>query len=111
MAEVNQECEERGPASVPKGFGTPCKKMGWDTQQMWVQLSDQKTPWFEAPNGAYVYWNQSDGQWWIDAPDGGGVYVAAAPSGLPPAAGWKALAGAASPLPRVEVMADRSMGA
>uniref|UniRef100_A0A7S4W6Z4 Uncharacterized protein n=1 Tax=Alexandrium monilatum TaxID=311494 RepID=A0A7S4W6Z4_9DINO len=112
VADVNGEYEERNPVDVPKGFGTTCSQMGWDTQQMWLKLSNQRTPWFEAPNGSYIYWNQSDGQWWIDAPDGAGVYVALASATQPPAAGWKALNKSYGAVPTVEVLAaDQSVGA
>lgn len=112
MESVNGEYEERNPVDVPKGFGITCTQMGWDTQKMWLKLSNQQTPWFEAPNGSYIYWNQSDGKWWIDAPDGGGVYVALAPATRPPAAGWKALDASYNPAPAVATLAaDRSVGA
>lgn len=109
--EVNQEYAEQPAAMVPRGFAITCNKMGWDSKKMWLKLSDQKTPWFEAPNGSYIYWNRSDGQWWIDEPDGGGVFVALASPGLPPSTGWKPLSPAAGSAPAVEVVADRSLGA
>jgi len=99
VREVDGEYEERDPASVPKGFGITCAQMGWDTQKMWLKLSNQRTPWFEASNGSYIYWNRSDGQWWIDAPDGGGIYVALAPGTQPPTDGWKALKASDKPTP------------
>jgi len=111
VADVNQEYEERDPAVIPRGFAITCETMAWNTKKMWLQLSNQKTPWFEAANGSYIYWNQSDGQWWIDAPDGGGVYVALAPATMPPADGWKALKPTSRPLPAVAVVAERAIGA
>ena len=47
---------------------------------------------------AYIYWNKSNGVWWIDEPSGNGVYIAKAPSWAPPQTGWKAL-GPFGPLP------------
>lgn len=115
VAEVNGQYEQRSPLKVPEGFAITCRKMGWAVDRMWKQLSDQRTPWFEAPNGSYIYWNTSDGQWWIDGPDGGGVYVARAPASVsPPCGGWTALGGAKGPLPKVEVqggVADSCAGA
>ena len=31
--------------------------------------------WYEHDNEAYIYWNRSDGRWWIDVPSGAGAYV------------------------------------
>jgi hypothetical protein len=103
-AEVNQVYDERDPTVIPSGFDHTCKQMGWDTKKMWVQLSDQRTPWYEAPNGSYIYWNQGDGKWWIDAPDGGGVFIVKAPSTGVPASGWSALKQSSNPVPAVSVV-------
>ena len=70
---------------------------------MWNKLSDLKRPWFEAENGAYMYFNRADGQWWIDEPDGAGVYVSKADTQLPPVDGWNPLRANASPLPVLSV--------
>ena len=91
--------------------------MRWDTQDTWNRLADQALPWYEMENGAYVYKNVADGQWWIDEPNGSGVYVALSDAPLPPASGWRALGaeatgGGARPgqpsplgLPQVEIVA------
>jgi hypothetical protein len=102
--DVNQVYTERNPDVVPVGFSLTCAEMSWDSEQMWMKLSNQKSPWYEADNGSYIYWNQNDGQWWIDAPDGKGVYIVkGAPTELP-TSGWKALPGAPNPLPKVETV-------
>ena len=104
----------REPRIVPRGFAKVCEAQGWDTQATWKKLSDEKRPWFESDNGAYIYWNAADGQWWMDEPSGNGVYVAYTSDTLPPSAGWKALASGRSPLPSlimedsVEKVADMS---
>lgn len=99
---VNQIYTQRDPAVIPVGFSLTCAEMKWDPEEMWQKLSDGQAPWYEAPNGAYIYWNQGDSQWWIDAPDGKGVYVAkVAPQEPLPAEGWRALSPAYSPLPSV----------
>jgi hypothetical protein len=95
---------QRDPLVIPTGFAKVCEEMRWNTAEQWQTLSDQKRPWFEAPNGAYMYFNKGDGHWWIDEPSGGGVYVASADTQLPPASGWKALQGAMSPLPELSVV-------
>lgn len=102
-ADVNQKYKERDPTVIPKGFDITCRQMSWDTTKMWLQLSDQRTPWYEAENGSYIYWNQGDGKWWIDAPDGGGVYIVKASSSAVPANGWVALTPSSEPAPTVQV--------
>jgi len=105
---VNAEYTARDPTIIPIGFSLTCAENQWDPEKMWLQVSDQKTPWFEAANGSYIYWNQGDGQWWIDAPDGRGVYVSRSPpDALPPATGWQALRGVSGPLPDVEGVPGR----
>merc|ERR1712039_781977 len=99
---VNGEYCERDPKVVPVGFALTCSEMKWDPEAMWKQLSDQKSPWYEAFNGAYVYWNLNDSQWWVDAPDGKGVYIVKAANFAVPAEGWSALPGASPTLPTVE---------
>lgn len=105
VAAVNAVYQERDPKVVPVGFSLTCAENSWDPEEMWLQLSNQRTPWFEAENGSYIYWNRGDGQWWIDAPDGRGLYVARAPETATPSSGWQALPGAALPLPQVELAA------
>lgn len=107
---VNRVYLERDPRIIPLGFSLTCAENAWDSEEMWKQLSNQKTPWYEAENGSYIYWNKGDGQWWIDAPDGKGVYVAKAPDSTPPAKGWVSLPGAPAPLPVVRVEASSSPG-
>ena len=51
-----------------------------------------------SPTQAYIYWNKSNGVWWIDEPSGNGVYIAKAPSHAPPQNGWKPL-GPFGPMP------------
>jgi hypothetical protein len=103
-ADVNQKYNERDPTVIPNGFDVTCQQMGWDTKKMWRQLSDQRTAWFEAPNGSYIYWNQGDGKWWIDAPDGAGVYIVKAPNTMPPSSGWIPLKPSYNPAPIVAVI-------
>ena len=67
----------------------------------WKSLSDLEKPWFEADNGAYIYFNKGDRQWWIDEPNGSGVYVSGRATSLPPADGWKPIGSSPSPLPTV----------
>merc|ERR1719379_2187696 len=50
VTEVNQDYIERNPSIIPLGFSLTCAENAWDSERMWKQLSNQKTPWFEAKN-------------------------------------------------------------
>lgn len=111
------------PATViPPGFETVCVQNRWGVESTWEMLNNGK-PWLRASNDAYIYLNSADGQWWIDKPDGDGVYVApkdqAAQQGgatvsscgageashaAPPATGWRALSPSYDPAPLVELI-------
>lgn len=84
-----------GTTHVPDGFDLVCKQQGWDTQDMWRRLNGgEQLRWFKhESNDSYIYWNKSDGKWWIDGPDGGGVWKATGPSHAPPATGWELITG------------------
>lgn len=87
---VNHEYHLTDASQIPVGFVAVCKAQGWDQQAMWDRLNSGRD-WFSADNGAYIYWNQADEHWWIDTPDGNGVYKAMAPNHAPPQTGWKLL--------------------
>jgi hypothetical protein len=95
--EVNTEYVATDAAEIPNGFDLVCKQQGWDTSAMWKKLGGGKT-WYKAQNEAYIYWNLMDGCWWIDAPNGNGIYKAVAPAYAPPQVGWELL-GAHGPPP------------
>jgi hypothetical protein len=86
------------PASdIPKGFASVCEQSNWDMPTTWKKLNggDMGT-WFKhQSNDSYIYYNALDGMWWIDGPDGLGVYngrgLPWAPMGMSTA--WKALDG------------------
>ena len=61
---------------IPAGFAKVCDQQGWERVGTWLKLAGPDAVWYEAPSGAYIYFNNADGQWWIDAPEGHGVYVA-----------------------------------
>ena len=104
VEETNGEYVVRSPKLVPAGFTKTCDANGWVSLDMWNQLTDGDTDWYEHENGSYIYRNVGDGQWWIDAPDGGGVYVAkGSPSSIPQEQ-WQVLRGAKSPAPTVHVL-------
>ena len=89
---------------IPKGFTKVCNDMRWDAQDMWNKLNDHGLRWYLAENGSYIYRNKADGQWWMDEPSGGGVYVNMSEEPVPPSSGWKALSSANSPLPQLVVV-------
>ena len=89
-AVVNGEYAAAPSSRTPGGFARVCVANGWDTSAMWAKLGGGDE-WFAAANGAYIYYNHADGMWWIDAPNGDGVYKAPAPRHAPPAVGWQLL--------------------
>ena len=105
LVQVNGEYGVRAPDVIPAGFTATCVKMSWPHEAMWKKLSDGRRPWFEHSNGSYIYWNRSDGCWWIDDPSGAGVYIQKALSELPPEDGhWEPLnRHAADRLPQLRV--------
>lgn len=109
-AEVNGIYRAQDPSVIPAGFTRTCNEMRWSPVEMWEQLSDGKTLWFETTDESYIYWNRGDGRWWIDAPSGAGKYVARAPAGLPPTTGWVALSGVPAPIPEVVVQPEGKEG-
>jgi hypothetical protein len=85
------------PSTIPQGFAKVCVKSRWDTNQMWEQLTDLRTTWYLKDDDAYIYFNRGDGKWWLDAPEGHGLYVTQAKvedgkvADVPPAGGWQSL--------------------
>lgn len=90
LPDVNGEYTVMPSSQIPPGFDAVCRENSWDTNQMWRKLAGGRS-WFRAENEAYIYWNLSDQKWWIDAPDGRGVYIVGGPDHAPPAQGWKSL--------------------
>jgi hypothetical protein len=94
--EVNGEYLATDSSEIPTGFDLVCKQQGWDTAAMWKKLGGDRA-WFKAANEAYIYWNLSDRHWWIDAPNGNGIYKAVGPAHAPPQLGWQLLGSYAPP--------------
>ena len=86
----------RSPTDIPKGFADVCKGQGWDVASTWTKLNGMNpitNVWFaHEENDSYVYHNNVDGRWWIDGPDGKGVWIADGPGHAPPSRGWKHVA-------------------
>eukprot|EP00468_Gymnochlora_sp_CCMP2014_P006779 CAMPEP_0167761044 /NCGR_PEP_ID=MMETSP0110_2-20121227/11933_1 /TAXON_ID=629695 /ORGANISM="Gymnochlora sp., Strain CCMP2014" /LENGTH=130 /DNA_ID=CAMNT_0007647643 /DNA_START=14 /DNA_END=402 /DNA_ORIENTATION=+ len=106
--EVNGFFKMREPNVIPEGFAKTCIRMKWDPKGMWEQLSDHKRPWFEAENGSYIYWNKSDGRWWLDGPSGDGLYIVSDDGSLPPEDGWKPLPLSRTPVPKISVADNKN---
>ena len=79
-------------STIPSVFRKVCEQQLWDTGKMWRQLNGidpAKDIWFShSENDSYMYFNKSDGKWWIDGPDGNGAIIALGPWNAPPAHGW-----------------------
>lgn len=72
-------------SEIPKGFADVCVQNSWDTVTMWKKLNGgEGGAWFKhEANDSYVYFNAVDKMWWIDGPDGLGVYKGPGPSWAP----------------------------
>ena len=88
-----------GTNEIPEGFKLVCVQNKWNVETTWQGLnSGHDLVWFKhAENDAYVYRNSQDGCWWIDGPDGFGVFKARGPKHAPPGAStsWQTLDGEA----------------
>jgi hypothetical protein len=95
---VNGHYMLKPPSEVPTGFDKVCQDNGWETNKMWSKLNgvDPSNTWFaHTENESYIYWNKSDRTWWIDGPDGLGVWIARGPEHAPPGRGWRSVSGEA----------------
>eukprot|EP00931_Biecheleriopsis_adriatica_P115802 TRINITY_DN91557_c0_g1_i1.p1 TRINITY_DN91557_c0_g1~~TRINITY_DN91557_c0_g1_i1.p1 ORF type:complete len:370 (+),score=72.10 TRINITY_DN91557_c0_g1_i1:3-1112(+) len=116
---VNGEYEARDGNAIPDKFALVCEQNNWNTLEMWRKLAGagrggEKVTWYEAPNKSYIYFNVADQHWWIDGPDGLGVYkalgsplaVPAYPRGSGGKAGWFPLAEENLPVPSLLIHRD-----
>lgn len=62
----------RGGDDVPAGFARVCSQHGWDEARTWGELNGgEGGRWYKhEQHDGYIYHNKSDGEWWIDGPDG-----------------------------------------
>jgi len=68
----------RESSVIPQSFAVVCEAQGWNVASTWKQLNGSNA-WYqheENSNHSYLYYNLSDGHWWIDGPDGLGVWIA-----------------------------------
>ena len=89
--------QREGGTEIPSGFAEVCKQNDWPVEGTWQRLNGgEQGSWFaHEENASYIYFNKMDQMWWIDGPDGLGVYKGAAPSWAPPGGSirWEALDG------------------
>jgi len=90
VSEVNEEYIATDASIIPDGFEKVCKQQGWNSEDMWKKLNNEQT-WYRARNNAYIYWNNADSCWWIDQPNGAGVFKARGTRWAPPQIGWQVL--------------------
>lgn len=87
----------RPSTEIPEGFAKVCVNSGWDTESTWRKLNGGEGGfWFKnEKNESYIYFNALDSMWWIDGPDGLGVYKGHGPNWAPlgMSTAWKALDG------------------
>eukprot|EP00532_Pseudo-nitzschia_australis_P008204 CAMPEP_0168166500 /NCGR_PEP_ID=MMETSP0139_2-20121125/2059_1 /TAXON_ID=44445 /ORGANISM="Pseudo-nitzschia australis, Strain 10249 10 AB" /LENGTH=138 /DNA_ID=CAMNT_0008083699 /DNA_START=270 /DNA_END=686 /DNA_ORIENTATION=- len=102
---VNMDFEWTAATIIPPGFEKVCIQNGWAVESTWGMLNDGKS-WLRASNEAYIYLNNADSQWWIDKPNGDGVFVAPKARGddAPPTTGWRALSPSYKPEPSFEII-------
>ena len=102
---------QQSPSLIPTGFAKVCRKSRWNTEDMWAQLTNGRTPWYLKEDDGYIYYNVGDNKWWIDAPEGHGLYTSVALNDdpFPPSGGYEGLGGADLPLPEVVSMDSDDM--
>ena len=74
---------------IPTGFAKVCNEQGWNSSEMWSKLNGLNVWYQHKENDSYIYFNNSDQKWWIDGPDGLGVYIISGTPDNPPKEGWK----------------------
>jgi len=89
VAEVNGKYISTSADNIPTSFAHVCEEQKWDVKEMWTKLNGQRDWYKHESSNAYIYFNNSDGRWWIDGPEGLGVYIVPGPPHAPPAHGWQ----------------------
>lgn len=108
---VNGDYFPKTAESIPNGFAKVCDEQGWVTIDMWDKLGGGSLWFAHSENESYIYWNKGDGKWWIDGPDGNGVWIVPGPSHAPPAHGWSSISKTGSTQSAPMVMTFRSIAA
>jgi hypothetical protein len=107
VASVNVDYQWTSPHIIPPGFAKVCDDNSWDVNQTWQRLNNGRNWLCSTSNDAYIYQNAADGHWWIDEPEGKGVFIAPIErqetGNVPPLTGWKPLSDHYLPLPKIEI--------
>jgi len=98
---VNGDYFPKTAESIPTGFTSVCDAQGWSSNDMWNKLNGDSIWFAHSQNESYIYWNKEDQKWWIDGPDGNGVWIVPGPSHAPPAHGWYSMTGSTHSAPMV----------
>lgn len=59
---------------IPDAFASVCHQMKWDPQRTWRQLATPCHWYLHDDNASYIYLH-NDGRFWLDDPNGAGIYV------------------------------------
>mmetsp|Transcript_54106 Transcript_54106/g.131312 ORF Transcript_54106/g.131312 Transcript_54106/m.131312 type:complete len:187 (+) Transcript_54106:169-729(+) len=72
---LNGTYKPRPYNTIPQAFADVCHQMKWDPQRTWTQLAAPTCQWFlHNDNASYIYLH-NDGRFWMDDPNGAGIYV------------------------------------
>merc|ERR1712136_576308 len=82
---VNGMYHKQSHRDIPPSFKLVCENEGWSTTKIWQKLNGNKDWYKHENNESYIYFNENDQQWWIDGPDGLGVYKSPGPKNALPA--------------------------
>lgn len=85
---VNGKFYQQSHEHIPTSFETVCKNQQWDPSELWLQLNGSQRWYGHETNNSYIYFNLTDKKWWIDGPNGMGIYITSGPNNAPPAHGW-----------------------
>ena len=95
--DVSGEYVVKPREEIPAAFAAVCVDNGWDVDVTWQKLNGgENGAWFKKTTDAsYAYRNALDGEWWIDGPDGLGVYKGTGPMHAPMgmSIAWRAIDG------------------
>ena len=72
---LNGTYKSRPYNAIPESFADVCHRMKWDPQRTWTQLAAPSCRWFLHDNNASYIYLHNDGRFWMDDPNGAGIYV------------------------------------
>jgi len=92
IEDLNGNYFPQSASKIPSSFAKVCHENSWKPVDMWTRLNGDSIWYQHEANDSYIYYNNGDGKWWIDGPDGLGVFInqKASPNS-PPSRNWQAL--------------------